>query len=60
MDEAFTALDSDMVERCLVLLRELAEETTFVFVSHSNRIQEHCDRTVVLERYGAGRELLPQ
>ena len=64
MDEAFTALDSDMVERCLVLLRKMVEvegeETTFVFVSHSSRLEEHCDRTVVLERYGAGRELLPQ
>jgi ABC-type uncharacterized transport system fused permease/ATPase subunit len=60
LDEAFTALDSDMVERCLVMLQRMTQ-TTCVFVSHSERLEEYCTNTVVLERHGRARgELLPQ
>jgi len=59
LDESFTALDSDMVERCLIMLKKMTE-TTCVFVSHSERLEEYCDQIVVLERYGDARVLLPQ
>jgi ABC-type uncharacterized transport system fused permease/ATPase subunit len=63
LDESFTALDSEMVEQCLILLKKM-NTTTCIFVSHSTRLHEYCCRnggkTIDVVRHGEARELLPQ
>ena len=60
LDEAFTALDPDMVERCLSMLRRHLPRATLLFVSHSARLAAYCERTVTLRRQGQQRRDVPQ
>jgi ABC-type uncharacterized transport system fused permease/ATPase subunit len=65
LDESFTNIDSEMVDQCLKLLKQMNNgETTCIFVSHSKRLHEFVHRsggqTIDLVRHGEARELLPQ
>ena len=54
LDEAFTALDSSMIETCLSLLEEklAAKGTTLVFVSHQDlRLERFLSSSVILLKH---------